>query len=539
MSGHLDSLVADPSFNGDIDVSDEARRAVSRDASIFQVTPTGVIAPRDVNDIQAVVRWANRETEAGRATTIAARVGGTDMSGGPLTEGYVLDLKRYLHGIGVVDAAARLVTVQTGAMHIDVESKVKEAGLLFAPYTSSRDICGIGGMLGNNASGEKSVRYGATSENVKSLKVILSDGNEYSFGPLSRAEVEAKKEQPDYEGELYRRVTQLLEDNKHTIAQHHPRTVKNAAGYPLWQLWDAHEHTFNLGRLFIGAQGTLGIITEAELKLVKPGAFQRMIVTPIGDLSKLAEVVKTTLRYDPVTCETFDRYTYELAEKYYPEDAARAHVAKGKHMVILSVFEGDDQHNTDVLAGQAKEMLEKLGHETFWIDDPATIESFLVIRRKSFKMLLDHPLPNTRAQAFLEDTIVPLENYGAFLSELEAILAEYNMTYTYAGHIAAGSIRLVPLADMEAPGAAELLMELETKVNDLVISYGGSISVDHNDGIIRTPYLEKQFGTEMVRLFGEVKHLFDPNNIFNAGKKVGGTYEFALEHIIRENVEIN
>ena len=536
MSGQLDSLVIDPSFNGDVDISPEARKAASRDASIFEVLPAGVIAPKDVESIKAVIRWANDEVLAGNPVTFAARVGGTCMSGGSLTQGYILDLKKYFNYVGDVDTQARTIRTQTGALHLAVETPVKETGLLFAPYTSSRDICGIGGMLGNNASGEQSIKYGATSGNVNELKVVLSDGNEYTFGPLSRKEVEAKKHLPTYEGEVYRRMTQLLEKNKFTIAANHPRTVKNAAGYSLWELWDAHEQNFNLGRLFIGAQGTLGIITEAELKLVKPGTYQRMIVTPIADLNKLAEVVKTTLRYEPITCETFDHFTYELAEKYHPEDAARAHVAKGKHMVILSVFEGDDQRQTDILAGQAKEMLEKLGHETFWIDDQAAIDSFLLIRRKSFRMLLEHPTPNTRAEAFLEDTIVPLENYGAFLGELEGIIKKYDMTYTYAGHIGAGSIRLVPLADMEAEGAADRIMQLETEVNELVISYGGSISVDHNDGIVRTPYLEKQFGAEMVALFEEVKDIFDPNNIFNAGKKVRGTYEYAVEHVIRENV---
>lgn len=536
MSGLLDSLVTDTNFNGTIDASDEARKAVSRDASVFEVMPAGVISPRDVNDVKAVVAWATRETERGNPITFAARVGGTCMSGGSLTQGYILDLKSHLNFVGGVDLQGQTIRTQSGAMHLAVETKAKEAGLLFAPYTSSRDICGIGGMLGNNASGEQSIKYGATSANVNEVKVVLSDGNEYVFGPISRKEVEAKKQLPTYEGELYRRVTSLLEEHKYVIAANHPRTVKNAAGYPLWELWDAHEQTFNMGRLFIGAQGTLGIITEAELKLVKPGSAQRMIVTPISDLDSLAEVVKTTLRYEPITCETFDHFTYELAEQYHPDHAARAHVAKGKHIVILSVFEGDNQEQTDIIAGQAKEMLEKLGHETFWIDDAETVESFLTIRRKSFRMLLEHPTPNTRAEAFLEDTIVPLENYGSFLRELEAIIQEYNMTYTYAGHIGAGSIRLIPLADMEAEGAAEKIMELEAKVNDLVIRYGGSISVDHNDGIIRTPFLEKQFGSEMVQLFAEIKNLFDPLNIFNAGKKVGGTYEYAQEHVIRENV---
>ncbi len=397
MSGQLDDLARIPTFNGDITTSEDARRAASRDASIFEVMPSGVISPRDTDDIKSVVSWAVRMHEAGTPVYFAPRVGGTCMSGGSLTEHYILDLKSHYHYIGAVDTIARTVRVQTGAMHLDVETKVAEAGLLFAPYTSSREICGIGGMIGNNASGEKSIKYGATSENIKSLKVVLGDGNEYEFGQLTRTELMEKKSLPTFEGEIYRRMTALLEENRDLIVSRRTRTVKNAAGYALWDIWDAHKQTFNLARLFVGAQGTLGVVTEAELRLIKPGKYQRMIVTPISDLDNIAEVVNTTLRHEPVICETFDHYTYELAEKYHPEAAERAHVARGKHIVILSVFETGSQHDTDIVAGKAKESLERLGHETYWIDDQATIDSFLLIRRASFKMLLEHPLPNTRA----------------------------------------------------------------------------------------------------------------------------------------------
>jgi FAD/FMN-containing dehydrogenase len=237
----------------------------------------------------------------------------------------------------------------------------------------------------------------------------------------------------------------------------------------------------------------------------------------------------------PVTCETFDHHTYELAEQYHPEDAARAGLAKGKHMVVLAVFDGDSQEAADKSAYEAKQALEKNGTEVLWVDDSAVLESFLLIRRKSFRMLLEHPHSDMRAMAFLEDTIVPLEHYGEFLAALEAILKEYDLVYTYAGHIGDGSIRLVPLVNMEKDGAADLVMELETKVNDLVIAFGGSISVDHNDGIIRTPYLEQFFGPEMYTLMAKVKELFDPLGIFNPGKKVGVTFEYARDHIVKSN----
>lgn len=521
-------------IKGTIDVSEEARRTYSHDASIFEVKPAAVIQPQDVEDIKQLVKVVSEQRQKGKNVSIAARNGGTCMSGGSLTQGYVVDVSQ-LNKIGEINKKSKILKVQGGVMHSEVEKATHPHGLLFAPYTSSHDICGIGGMIGNNASGEKSVKYGATSKNIENLKAILADGNEYEFGPLTPEQLEQKKAQHNFEGELYRQITALIEKNQSVISSHHPLTKKNAAGYALWELWNKDKTKFNLARLFIGAQGTLGIVTEAELKLVDIAPASRMIITPIEDLKDLTSVVTTAMSHTPVTCETFDYHTYNLAKQLYPEDAARAKLADGKHMIIMTLFEGDTQQEADAQAKKAQASLEAMKHKTFWVEDDTSAESYLLIRRKSFKMLLENPTPDYRAMAFLEDTIVPLDRYGDFLAKLEAILAEYDMTYTYAGHIGDGSIRLVPLVNMEAEGAAEKIMELETKVNDLVISFGGSISVDHNDGIIRTPYLEKQFGSEMVDLFAEVKQIFDSLNIFNPGKKVGGTMEYALEHIVRRN----
>lgn len=522
-------------IRGDVDISSAALKAYSHDASIFEVTPSAIVYPKNTTDLSRLIHYVTERNMEGADVSITPRNGGTCMSGGSLTEGYMVDMSRYFTHIGEVDKTGRTLWVQGGVMHIDAETKATEAGLLFAPYTSSRDICGIGGMIGNNASGEKSVKYGPTSENVKNLKVMLSDGEEYSFGPLTARQVELKKHLPTFEGKLYREVTKLIDDNWNLIDKNHPRTVKNGAGYSLWELWDKQRAHFNMARLFIGSQGTLGFTTEAELKLVPLPKASRMIVIPIEQLHELTPVVKMIMSHNPVTCETFDYHTYELAEQYHPEDAQRANLARGKHMVVLAVFDGDSQTQADQATIHAKDALERLGKQVLWVDDQAVLESFLLIRRKSFRMLLEHPRDDMRAMAFLEDTIVPLEHYGEFLGALEAILSEYNLVYTYAGHIGDGSIRLVPLINMEQEGAAELVMTLETKVNDLVMAFGGSISVDHNDGIIRTPYLEQFFGSEMYTLMAQVKELFDPLGIFNPGKKVGGTFEFAKNHIIRSN----
>lgn len=504
----------------------------SRDASIFEVKPAAVCYPKDVNDLQLLVRYATEQRRMGADVTLTVRNAGTCMSGGSLTESIVVDMSRYFNGLADVNVTARSLTVQGGTMFADIEKAAHKKGLYFAAYTSSHDICGIGGMLGNNASGERSVKHGSTSANVDSLKVLMADGNICEFGPLNAAQIEAKKQQPNFEGRIYREMTKLLDDNQHLIDHSHPRVKKNAAGYPLWELWDTHRRHLNLGRLFIGAQGTLGIITEAELRLTAEPKHLSMVMAPISNLSDLATVVKTMLANNPETCETYDHHTYELAKEYFPQDAKRAQAAAGKHMVVFAIYAGDSQQQAQMHAYSCQKALlrDRFAAET--IDNQATIDSHLLIRRKSFKMLLDHPHGSKRAMAFLEDTIVPIEYYDKFLAALEAILQDYDMTYTYAGHIGDGSIRLVPLIDTDSPKAAENIMDLASRVYELVFAFGGSMSADHNDGLIRTPFLERMYGAEMVTLFAQVKELFDPFGIFNPGKKVGGSLSYSKEHII-------
>ncbi len=522
-------------IEGDVDVSADTLKKCSRDASIFEVVPTAVIYPKNHTDLSALVHFVSEKRKKGGLLSLTPRAGGTCMSGGSLTESYVVDLTRYFNSIDKVDTSARTVWVESGVMYVDIEKATHPLDLFFAPYTSSRDICGIGGMIGNNASGEKSVKYGPTSSNVEQIRVLLSDGNEYVFGPLTVEELNKKKALTTFDGRLYCEVTKLIEDNWDVIDKNHPRVKKNAAGYPLWDLWNADRSNFNMARLFIGSQASLGIVTKAELKLVHFPKATRMIVAPISALSDLTLIVKTLLRHNPDVCETFDHHTYDLAKKYHPIEAERANIAEGKHMVVFGIYAGDTQHIADGKALQVKEELEGMGKEVFWIESPDAVESFLLIRRKSFRMLLEHPHHDKRAMAFLEDTIVPLEHYGEFLGVLEAILAEYDMTYTYAGHIGDGSIRLVPLVNMEKAGAQEMVMEVERRVNNLVFAFGGSMSADHNDGIIRTPFLEQMYGKEMVVLFAKIKKIFDPLNIFNPGKKVGGTLEYAIDHIVKTN----
>jgi FAD/FMN-containing dehydrogenase len=522
-------------YKGKLHTDESSRQAASTDASIFKVVPSAVAVPEDVEDLKTLVRNVSALASEGQNISLTPRAAGTCMSGGPLSESIVVDMKPYFSWVGDVNVKEKSVWVGAGTYHRDVEAATAPHKLLFAPYTSSKDLCVIGGMVGNNASGEKSIRYGATVDNVMAVTMIAADGNEYEFGSISGEVFAEKVKQENLEGHIYRELDKMIEDNWDLLQQTRPKVRKNAAGYQLWRIVNKNQDDFNIAKLIVGAQGTLGIVTSVKLRLIEKFDHRRMLLIPINDLSQLALAVQTVLAHHPEGLETYDHHTYELAETYMPDEAKQAVASKGHHLVLMAQFIEHTKDQTDHYADVCKKALERKKFKVHTVTKDAEAEAHWRIRRASFKMLMEHPHKGLRAVPFIEDTIVSVEHYGEFLASLEAILSDYKMVYTYAGHIGDGSIRLIPLVNLEAPDAADQVFELARRTYDLTFAFGGSMSVDHNDGLIRTPFLPRMYGEEIMELFAETKYLFDPLNIFNPGKKVGMTEGYAKAHMIRTN----
>lgn len=520
-------------ISGAVKNDDTTLTTYSSDASIFEVRPQVVVSPTTTKELQSLVHYVSNKCLNGERITLSPRAAGTCMSGGSLSEDIVVDMLGF-NEIGEVDTKGRTLWVGSGAYYRDVEHTLQQSGLLFPPYTSSKDLCTIGGMVGNNASGEKSLRYGATVDNIRALKMICADGNEYEFGPLTPEEIEQKKSLSTFEGEIYRDILGLVEGNHAALEKARPKVRKNAAGYALWRVWDHERTECNLAKLIVGSQGTLGIITAVQLNLVEDPKYTRMLVITLNDLTQLPTALKTVLLHHPEGMETYDHYTYELAKQYLPEIAAEAKTAEGQHLVLFAQFADATKEQTDHNARICQKALERARFKVHYISDATEADAHWKIRRASYKLLKDHP-GNKRAVPFLEDTIVAIDHYGEYLAALEAILSDYDMVYTYAGHIADGSIRLIPLVDMEASDAVEQVFELARRVYDLVFAFAGSMSVDHNDGLIRTPFLERMYGPEIMHLFTRTKEIFDYHSVFNPGKKVGGSMEYSKAHMSRRN----
>ena len=509
-------------------------KAMSRDTSLFERMPALVAYPKDAADV-----------------SLTARAAGSDMSGGPLTTSVVVSLTKHMNHMGEVvpldstrDEIAGYAISEPGVFYRDFEKATLEQGLIMPSFPASREMAAMGGIIANNAGGERTLKYGKTEKYVEEVEVILSDGSLATFKPLTPNEVEERKKLRTLEGKIYREMDALLTENAGLIEGHRPRVSKNSAGYALWSVKDPKTGMFNLAKLICGSQGTLAFWTKAKLSLIKPKGHRAMLVTFLYDIAVLPEIVKRILPFDPESFESYDDHTFTLAVRFLPGllsqmglvRAARlgidfipeaAMVATGgvPKMILMAEFSEDTLAEADRKAFAAKDALAGLHVQSKIEKDEKESEKYWIVRRESFSLLRKN-VHGLHTAPFIDDFVVPPACYPDFLPKLNALLDAYksHFIYTIAGHIGNGNFHLIPLMDLTKEENRRIILELAPKVYDLVIREGGTTTGEHNDGIIRTPYLPMLFGDEMVKLFAATKKIFDPLNIFNPGKKVGGTF---------------
>ncbi len=518
----------------------------SHDASIFEIKPQLIVFPKDADDIKRLVRYVSQHKADDPTLSLTARAGGSDMSGGPLNDSIVLDFTKHINFIGEIHE--QTVVVEPGVFYRDLEKIMDLQQLIFPSYPASKSMCAIGGMLANNSGGEKSLSYGKTEDYVEELSMILSDGNEYQFKPLNKTELDQKMAQKNFEGELYRKIYNLIESNYDVIKAAKPNVTKNSAGYYLWNVWD--RTNFNLIKLLVGSQGTLGMITKAKLKLVKPKTHSELLVMFLKDLKPLAEIVATIKPYKPETFESFDDHTMGLALRFLPDMIKKM---KGNiiklglqflpelwmvltgglpKLILIAEFTGDSEEDVvERLKKAEKELLEKFQLKTHITRSPQETQKYWTIRRESFNLLRQHS-SGLHTAPFIDDIIVHPSDLPDFLPKLNKIFAKYpHLIYTIAGHAGDANFHIIPLMDLSKDDQRQIIPALSEEVYSLVLQYKGSITGEHNDGLIRTPYLEKMYGPKIIDLFKQVKEIFDPQYIFNPRKKVGADITYALNHI--------
>jgi FAD/FMN-containing dehydrogenase len=540
-------------LKGDVSDTEADIEKYSKDYSIYKIKPQLVVFPKDIDDLQNLVAFAAKKKAAGEDVSLTGYSAGTDMSGGPLNSGIIVSFTKYFDHIGeVTDTYAR---AESGVYFRDLAKQLSGKGLLFPPYPASEDICAIGGMVNNNAGGEKTLAFGKTEDFVRELTMVLSDGEKHVIRPLSGDEFEQKLKEQSFEGELYRKLHSLIESNYDLIKKSKPDVSKNSAGYYLWNVWDRETKVFDMTKLIVGSQGTLGLMAEAKLGVVKAKKHSRLCVIFLKDLQWAAAIVEEALKYKPESIESYDDKTIEVAVKLWRQVISSMKgnmfilgwqfipealmVLRGgmPKMIMMVELTGDDEQELVTRLGRLKAAIDTFakthsGIQVRALKTEKEEQKYWTIRRQSFSLLHNNTTGLDTAP-FIDDFIVKPEHMAEVLPKVNAILGAYgkDLIYTIAGHPGDGNFHIIPLMNLKDARIRALVPEIADQVYKLVIQYKGSITAEHNDGLTRSPYLEMMYGKDVVGLFAEVKRIFDPLNIFNPGKKVNSSLKYSMDHV--------
>jgi FAD/FMN-containing dehydrogenase len=538
-------------FKGSFDDSAEAIEFYSHDASMFELKPKLIVKPKDVHDIETLVKVVKDNKKTDKNLSLTARSAGTDMSGGAINDSIIVDFRDSFTKIEKV--TSRSAQVQPGVLYRDFEPETLKHGALMPTYPASRDLASVGGMVNNNSGGEKSLEFGKTENFVTELEFVFADGIARKVGPLNKAELNKKMKQSDFEGQVYRGIYKLIEDNYDQIKAAKPHVTKNSTGYYLWDVWDRETGIFDLTKLIVGAQGTLGFVTDIHFKLVPSRPHSGLLVLFLKDIDDLGEIIPKVLQAKPATFESFDDATLWLSIKFMPSFKKMlgwkgfihllwslipdgVQLLRGIPKLILMVeFNGEteDEVRQKIVSLHKELNIKRARYEINGFEEDsneAKSEKFWIMRRYSFQ-LLRSKVKDKHTAPFIDDFVVPPNRLTEFLPQLRAIIKKYNLLATIAGHMGDGNFHVIPLMKLEDPKDRNKILPAMKEVNNLVLKYKGSLSGEHNDGLVRGPWLGTMYGPDVLKIFKQAKHIMDPEAIFNPHKKATADWNYSFEHI--------
>jgi FAD/FMN-containing dehydrogenase len=536
-------------FGGEISTSSADRHTYSHDASIYELIPEAILYPRTSNDIQTLVRFVSKNKHDYPALSITPRGAGTDMSGGAINNSLLVDMTR--HFTTIHPFSGDTLHAEPGVYMRDIDALLK-TDYLIGCVPASRALCTIGGMVGNNSGGERSLRYGNADESVRELKVIFADGNEYIVKPLTKRELGIKMKQGDFEGNLYKKIYELIETHYDHIKNARPRVNKNSMGYNLWSVWDRETGIFDLTRLITGSQGTLGIVTDIIMQTHKKAPHNGLLVAYVDKANQLEKIIPTVMKHRPVTFEGFDDITFNLGIKHFKSfrkqlgtkewlkqqstlavQAARfrAHLPS---VVLMIEFDGETIEEINAKISVLQKDLDHFKLKTTVEHDDADSALFWNLRRASLSLLRNR-VHDKYASPFIDDLTVQPRYIHAFLPEIRDIIRKYKLPATVAGHFGDGNFHIIPLMDIESKDDQAKLEPVMRDIIPIIKKYGGTLAGEHNDGMVRGPWLPAVFGDDIYQLFRQTKEFFDPMYLFNPHKKTDASWDFSMEHIRTNN----
>jgi FAD/FMN-containing dehydrogenase len=508
---------------GEVTSSPLVRKQFSTDASILTITPSLVVYPRSESDVRKVARFTWQLAERGRVLPITARGAGTDQGGAALGSGIILAFPAHMNRVLVLDNKSGSVMVEPGINYGKLQQSLQTHGRFLPPFPASVEYSTVGGAIANNSSGEKSVKYGDTRQYVKSLRVVLANGEVIETKRISKRELSKKLGLSTFEGEIYRALDAILEEHAAVITDSHKalsKVTKNTAGYDLADI-RRKDGSFDLTPLIVGSQGTLGIVTEATLATEAENPETNLFVGYFDNIASAAKAVQELrdLPDQPSALEMVDEQLLRLVEQLSPSQLKDVIEKPLPKIVLLAEFDANGRTLKKTLK-RAHKLLENHATSYRLETKPAEQEKLWRIRHSS-AVVVAHTEGNLRALPIIEDGVVPVEKLEVYINGLYQLFKKYQLNMAIWGHAGDGNLHVQPFLDLAQIGDRQKLFRLMDEYYAFVIKLGGSTSGEHGDGRLRAPFLPELYGANMYDVLAKVKNAFDPYNTLNPGVKFG------------------
>ncbi len=511
-------------LRGEVMDSKDARSYFSNDNSILTITPTVIVYPKNENDVRKTTRFSWQLAERGRLLPITSRGSGTDQTGAAIGSGIIMVFPAHMNKIVELDTKSGEVVIEPGINFGKMQQSLKTHGLFLPAYPSSLEYSTVGGAIANNAGGEKSVKYGDTRRYVKSLRVVLANGEVIETKPLNKRELNKKLGQTNFEGEIYRSIDTLIEENKDLIKTTDLAVARNGAGYDIKDV--VTKKGFDLTPLFVGSQGTLGVITEANLTTSENNIDTTLIFGFFDGLGELQDAINELkeLSESPSSIELVDEQFLIMVNKINPNLLKDILPSVLPKFILFVEFDNSNDRLRRKMAKKVSKIFSHYASSNQMESDEDKIENIWKIRNAS-SVILNHVDGNTRPVPLLEDGIVPIDRLSDYIDSLYQIFSKNHVQIAIWGHAGEGNLHIQPFLDLSVVGDRQKVFKMMEEYYPMLISLGGSTSGSYNDGRLRSLYLERLYGKDAYNLMVRLKNIFDPHNILNPGVKVNSSID--------------
>lgn len=503
-------------FAGEIRFDKVSRALYSTDASVYQIEPLAVVVPKSRDDVIHAIKVCHKFH-----CPLTMRGGGTSQAGQAIGAGIQIDTSKYFNRVLEVNAGERWARVEPGIILDELNAALRPHGMRFAPDISTASRATVGGMMANNSSGARSVLYGKTIDHVIEQEVVLSDGSVARLCALSPAELEAACAGDSLAAACYREVCRVAAECADEVERRFPKILRRVGGYNLDE-FVRPDKPFNLAKLMVGSEGTLGVVLEAKINLVPLPKAKAVMAIQFADLIESLRATPLILHHKPSAVEVMDGFILNGTKQNAALDALRRSFIEGDPGALLCVeFYAD---RAEDLPPRLEALERDLASHNFGyryhhaLDLPAQARIWSL--REAALGLSMAMKQDAKSLSFVEDTAVAPEKLADYIDRFMDIVRRHETTAGVYAHASVGCLHVRPVVNMKTEEGVRKFEAIANEISDLVLEFGGALSGEHGDGLVRGPFMRKMFGPVLYEGFRQIKRAFDPRGILNPGKIV-------------------